>query len=109
MSSPLLPLLALVVNALLVVVAGFAGGIGLLLAGEWGLVALGVAAAAVFPVALVTLHRLRWLIDIRAMLASDDRHHWLAALLAYVTGQPCCAAKISTRRKLSTLRSSISR
>ena len=86
MSSPLLPLLALVVNALLVVVAGFAGGIGLLLAGEWGIVALGVAAAVVFPLALVALHWLRWLIDIPAMLASDARQHWLAALLAYVAG-----------------------
>lgn len=86
MTSPLLPLLALIVNVLIAAVAGICGGIGLLLAGEWRILVISIAAAVVYPATLVTLHWLRWLIDIPAMLASQARYQFLASILFYFSG-----------------------
>lgn len=79
------PLLLLLGNLLLVAVSGLAGGIGLLLAGEWKAVIVGLAAGLAYPVALLLLHWLRWLIDIPAMFASQARWHLTAAILNYLS------------------------
>lgn len=80
------PLLLLLGNLLLVAVAGLCGGIGLLLAGEWAAVTVGLAAGVLYPLVLLLLHWLRWLIDIPAMFASQARWRLTAAVLDYLSG-----------------------
>jgi hypothetical protein len=80
------PLLVLLLNSALIVAAGLAGLVGMLLAGEWGIVGASVLAAILYPTALLTLHWLTWLIGIPAVLAADGGHRRLAALLDYLCG-----------------------
>ena len=79
-------LLALILNVLLVAAAGLAGAVGLLLAGGGWVVLSSACAAIAFPLTFVTLHWLRWLTDIPAMLASQARWHFPAAVFAYLSG-----------------------
>jgi len=86
MNSRLLPLKILILNICLIVVAGLAGLAGMLLDGEWQIPAISIVAALLLPSILVTLHWLRLLLDIPAMLASDARFNLLTRLLAYLSG-----------------------
>lgn len=80
------PLLVLILNLVLVAVAGLAGLAGMLLAGEWGIVGISMVAAVLYPGALLMLHWLTWLIAIPAVLAADGGHRLLTALLVYLGG-----------------------
>lgn len=79
------PLLLLVLNLLLVAVCGICGGIGLLLAGESTVLFLGLLAGIAYPLALIALHWLKWLIDIPAILADGANWRSVTALLAYLS------------------------
>ena len=83
--SQLLPLAIGVVDALLVILAGFIGGAGMLWDGEWQRVASGLGAAIIFPMVLFVFHWLRLLIDIPAMFAKDAHMDLFADLLGYVS------------------------
>lgn len=80
------PLLVLMLNSALVVMAGLAGFIGMLLAGEWGVVGASAVVAVLYPATLLTLHWLTWLISIPAVLAEDGGHRLLTGLLVYLCG-----------------------
>jgi hypothetical protein len=80
------PLLLLLLNVLLIAGAGLYGLVGMLMEGRWWVMATSLVAALGFPVALVTLHWLRWLIDIPALFAADARLRLLTALLVYLSG-----------------------
>jgi hypothetical protein len=80
------PLLVVLLNTALVIAAGVAGSIGMLLAGQWAVVGASLVAAILYPAGLLTLHWLTWLIGIPAVLADDAGHRWLAMLLAYLLG-----------------------
>ena len=83
---PALPLLALILNALLIAAAGVAGAVGMLLAGGGTIVIVSLCAAIACPATLAMLHWLRWLTDIPAMLARQARWHFFAIVFAYLSG-----------------------
>lgn len=85
MSRPLLPLAIIVIDAILVVLAGLVGGAMMLSDGAWWRVVTSLAAAIVFPTLLFVLHWLRLLTDIPAMFAADARLGRLADLLGYLS------------------------
>lgn len=84
MDSHLRPLAAVILNGLLIAAAGLFGIVGLLVAGEWRIVGTSLAAVIAFPFVLLTLHWLRWLLDIPAALCADIGYRLLAGLLAYL-------------------------
>lgn len=80
------PLLVVLLNSALVLVAGLAGLAGMLLAGEWDTVGAGILAAALYPGALFTLHWLTLLFGVPAVLAEDGGYRLLTTLLVYLGG-----------------------
>ena len=84
------PIALIIINLCFVGLAGMAGAAGLLLAGEWQAVLLGLAAGMAIPFGLPLLHWLRWLFDIPAMFAHDARWHRLAAIFAYLADLFVC-------------------
>jgi hypothetical protein len=84
--DPKRALLLLVLNLLLVAVSAICGGLALVFSGQWLEVFVGLAAGLAYPAVLMTLHWLKWLIDIPAMLASDARWRLASAVLTYLSG-----------------------